>query len=402
MRTALGAAASIWSRVAGSSLTLRDEGGNTPDPGVIYAQFATDNIEFDQQCVYLAREGFGGPDIDVEEEKVIAGRAYNRAISGFANIETHAWPAGCTTVDVCLVTEILTHELGHAVGLGHAVADTPEAAAATMAPTAHDDCRCAGLGVADAAALAYVYPLERPVTITTPRDLPDAIIGAPYSVQLDAIGGSEPYTWERRDRVFQPPSALPMGLALDASGAISGSASEWGTHDVLIRTTDSVGDSHTKRFTVRARYDFETTTSTVTTTTNPQPAVEPGVIRCIPTTTTTTPPEPPCMSEPDQFATVECWLGVAKSTSLDMGQPGRRPLRILNAAHRLTTRIHHARQHGRIARNASAHLLARDALLIAYTHRPSFVAAVGMSAAHVLQDAALELGHAIDMFVVGT
>jgi len=81
-----------------------------------------------------------------------------------------------------------------------------------------------------------VFQLTNPTTTTNSGFLlPDAIVGAGYTFQLEAIGGQTPYTW-----TLAPGSAaLPSGLVLSPAGEISGTASTAGIYDFSIRLTDA-------------------------------------------------------------------------------------------------------------------------------------------------------------------
>lgn len=71
------------------------------------------------------------------------------------------------------------------------------------------------------------------LTILNP-DLPQAIVGMPYSVTLEAAGGTEPYTWSISE------GSLPSGLELDSlSGVIHGQPTQTGTAVLVIQATDS-------------------------------------------------------------------------------------------------------------------------------------------------------------------
>jgi hypothetical protein len=64
--------------------------------------------------------------------------------------------------------------------------------------------------------------------------LPDGTAGVPYSAQLQASGGTPPYTWSA--------SGLPSGLSVDpSSGAISRTPTQSGTFSVEVTVTDSNG-----------------------------------------------------------------------------------------------------------------------------------------------------------------
>jgi hypothetical protein len=70
------------------------------------------------------------------------------------------------------------------------------------------------------------------LSITSPRQLPPATLGAPYTQTLEATGGVPPYTWTE--------NGLPAGLTLDPStGEINGTVRVSGTIAFTARVTDS-------------------------------------------------------------------------------------------------------------------------------------------------------------------
>ena len=71
------------------------------------------------------------------------------------------------------------------------------------------------------------------LTVLTPK-LPQAIIDKPYTVKLEAAGGTEPYLWSITE------GALPAGLELDPhSGVIEGKPAQAGTSVFIVQVTDS-------------------------------------------------------------------------------------------------------------------------------------------------------------------
>jgi hypothetical protein len=74
---------------------------------------------------------------------------------------------------------------------------------------------------------------EASLAILTPSALPFASVGEPYSVTLTAAGGVEPYGWSLLH------GGLPDGLSLDASGVISGSATQSGQYEFQVKVVDS-------------------------------------------------------------------------------------------------------------------------------------------------------------------
>jgi hypothetical protein len=73
-----------------------------------------------------------------------------------------------------------------------------------------------------------------PVITTTSSMIPSATPEVPYSYQLEAAGGTPPYTWTVTG------GALPMGLSLSPSGVLSGNAAmDPATYDFTATVVDS-------------------------------------------------------------------------------------------------------------------------------------------------------------------
>ncbi len=75
------------------------------------------------------------------------------------------------------------------------------------------------------------FYVNGPVTITTTSPLPSGRKHHFYSVQLEAVGGTAPYTWSH--------GPLPPGLTMSASGLLSGTPTSSGTFTFKIKVKDS-------------------------------------------------------------------------------------------------------------------------------------------------------------------
>ena len=91
----------------------------------------------------------------------------------------------------------------------------------------------AAFGFSESADESFLSWVAADLEIVTEGSLPDVDVGAEYSKQLSADGGSEPYTWTLES------GNLPTGLSLDSlSGVISGIPTEAGTYNFTIKLKD--------------------------------------------------------------------------------------------------------------------------------------------------------------------
>jgi hypothetical protein len=73
--------------------------------------------------------------------------------------------------------------------------------------------------------------------LITDTSLSDGLIGTPYSYQMQASGGTPPYTWSLTPG-SQP---LPSGLSFNTDGLLSGKPTVSGSVTLSVRLTDSGG-----------------------------------------------------------------------------------------------------------------------------------------------------------------
>jgi Putative Ig domain/Matrixin/Ig-like domain from next to BRCA1 gene/FG-GAP-like repeat len=166
--------------------------------------------------------------------KVINGVTYLQATAGFISFNPYA---SCSFGNHCNVQEITTHEMGHAMGLGHSADST-----ATMYAFAHFDGRCATVMTDDKAGITTIYPGSgggSALSVTT-TSLPNGVVGTAYVAALLATGGTLPYSWSITS------GALPAGLSLNAStGAITGTPTTATTANFTVQVHDSANPQAT-------------------------------------------------------------------------------------------------------------------------------------------------------------
>ena len=172
---------------------------------------------------------------------VINGTTFQyRITQGF--VSCNPW-AACNFGDHCSVQFIVTHEMGHALGLGHS-----QFQQATMYAIAYEIARCAVIWTDDQDAIKFVYPGSggpSPLSITT-TSLPGGTVGSGYAQTVLASGGTPPYSWS----LVQGQGVLPPGLSLAAGGAISGTPTTAGTYNFTVRVADSASASAQKALSI--------------------------------------------------------------------------------------------------------------------------------------------------------
>jgi hypothetical protein len=231
------AAMACWSSVPGTALRIATGGTTT----ICREGIGTNLILFNacdgrwaptSTCSgILALGGLGW----TGNSKVIGGVTYLQATAGFISFNPYA---SCSFGNHCNVREIATHEMGHAMGLGHSADPT-----ATMYAFAHFDGRCATVMPDDMAGITTIYPATggggTPLSVTT-TSLPSGTVNTPYVTTLLATGGTLPYSWSVTS------GALPAGLTLDANtGTITGTPTTAATANFTVQVQDSASPAAT-------------------------------------------------------------------------------------------------------------------------------------------------------------
>jgi hypothetical protein len=227
-------ALATWSSIEGTSLLLEDGLLDAPAPfagcdGPNRVVFEDPFDEIDDPVDCRGVLGIGGY-CYADERRTVDGIEYRRIRLGKATI-ANGWD-GCPQWTACNLAQIVTHELGHAIGLGHSPDET-----ATMSGTAHFDGRCAGLAADDIAGARAIYPApDTPTPTATAPPPPTATITETPTSTRRATPTSSPAGGRGiRGRITYYGSGVPVpGARLSLRGAGAALAVTQGAGDYRV------------------------------------------------------------------------------------------------------------------------------------------------------------------------
>jgi hypothetical protein len=246
------AAFSAWSRVSGSSLKVaydgRSSGGGHRVDGHNQIAFGDPLHEIDDPVNCTGVVASGGVTAATSETVTVGGKQFSRIVEGDVVVNNGF---DCLLSNSTVLSEVLTHELGHALGFGHSSERYGETDAAledaTMYFVIHNDGRGASLRVDDSEGARALYPRATTAAALelASTAVPDGLPGRPYAAELRATGGRTPYVWTLSSGV------LPPGLTLAQDGRISGDAPEAGAWRFGVSVRDADGTLRTQSLEMR-------------------------------------------------------------------------------------------------------------------------------------------------------
>jgi hypothetical protein len=170
--------------------------------------------------------------------KTVGGVTYGKAVEANMSFNPYAL---CNFSNRAQLQEIATHEMGHALGLGHSTDAT-----ATMSAFVHFDNRASSIMEDDIRGITSVYPggsSGSNLNIVT-SSLASANVDREYAATLEAGGGAGGYHWNLVS------GQMPPGLTFTMSGFFFGTTGQPGSFDFTAQVRDFAGNTSQRAFTL--------------------------------------------------------------------------------------------------------------------------------------------------------
>lgn len=164
-RAAVNAAMAAWNDVTTSSLILQD-GGLLAEPAAYAGCSGSNRVVFNDPFNEITDPSACGGTLAIggycsySDTRTVNGTTFRRI--GVGKIMFNNGFQNCAGWTQCNLAEVATHELGHAIGLGHSTVS-----GATMRASAYFDGRCAALHSDDVAGVTFIYPAATPAATPT-------------------------------------------------------------------------------------------------------------------------------------------------------------------------------------------------------------------------------------------
>ncbi|MBX3712347.1 MAG: putative Ig domain-containing protein [Lysobacter sp.] len=127
---------------------------------------------------------------------------------------------------------------------GNTISGTPTVPGSYAITITATDTVLIGAGAPFSIAQNYTIDVPAPTITVDPATLPDTTAGLAYSQTIAANGGVGPYSFA------VTAGALPNGLTLSSSGALSGTTTTSGTFNFTVTATDTYGQTASRAYTV--------------------------------------------------------------------------------------------------------------------------------------------------------
>lgn len=240
------AAFRAWSAVSNSALSVAYDGstdaGGLRTDGVAAISFGDPRSQIDDLVNCQGIVALAGVSASFSERVTIGNKTFARITE--SDLVVNNGIECLVGNNPVMLQEIIAHEFGHDIGLGHSSENPAETNAtlrdATMFPVTHNDGRGASIREDDAAGIRFLYRRGVGALAVASGSIPDVVPNEAYSFKLDATGGTTPYTWSIAS------GALPNGLTLAPNGVLTGSATVESATGFTVRVQDAAGVSETR------------------------------------------------------------------------------------------------------------------------------------------------------------